>query len=113
MLFRSAPDVVMELPDAPAPLPRRYVGYDAVTAFQYKARHSFSQFAMHVDDVALVAPDVVVAQHRSEGVSAFDGRPYRNTYTTRFEFDADGRIVWWREHYDADAVRAAFFTPEC
>lgn len=104
--------VVMELPDAPPPLPRRYDGIGAVSAFQYKARGSFSAFAMHVDAVELVEPLVVVAHHRSEGVSSFDGRAYRNTYTTRFEFTPQGRIVGWREQYDADAVRAAFFAPD-
>ena len=112
IVVHLAPDVVMELPDAPPPLPSRYDGYDAVTAFQYKARHSFSAFSMQVDAIEVVEPGVVIAHHRSDGVSAFDGRPYRNTYTTRFEFDATGRITLWRERYDPDVVRRAFFAPE-
>jgi uncharacterized protein len=104
-----APDVVMELPYAPPPLPRRYDGLSAVLAFQRLAAGLFSSFAIEVERVHVVEnAQVVVAEFRSEGVVAESGRPYRNRYVTVFELDPSGRVRRWREFYDPAAVRAAF-----
>jgi ketosteroid isomerase-like protein len=104
-----APDIVMELPYAPPPLPRRYDGLSAVLGFQRSSAALFSRFATEVERVYVVenAP-VVVAEYRGEGVVAASGAAYRNRYVTVFELDPGGRIRRWREFYDPAAVQAAF-----
>jgi hypothetical protein len=105
-----APDVVMELPYAPPPLPRRYDGLSEVLGFQRATAPLFERFALEVEriHVAPGPPTVVIAEYRSDGVVAQSGRPYRNRYVTVFELDPSDRIRRWREFYDPAAVRAAF-----
>ena len=105
--FRA--DAVMELPFAPGRMPRRYDGKNAISEFQRMARDSFSQFSMVVDAIHETAdPNVLIAEHRSDAVVAVNGRPYQNRYVTVFEFDDDGKVVTWREYYDAGVVVRAF-----
>jgi ketosteroid isomerase-like protein len=104
-----ADDAVMELPFAPGRMPRAHEGKAAIAAFQQFAKDSFSEFSMSVDEVHETAdPHVVIAEHHSDAVVAENGRPYRNHYVTFFTFDDDGRIVRWREFYDAGVVVRAF-----
>jgi ketosteroid isomerase-like protein len=104
-----APDIVMELPYAPPPLPRRYDGLSAVLGFQRSSATLFSSFAIEVERVHVVEhAAVVVAEYQSAGVVAASGRPYRNHYITVFELDRSDRIRRWREFYDPAAVQAAF-----
>ena len=104
-----ADDSVMELPFAPGRMPKRYEGKDAILGFQLFARDSFSSFAMTIDAIHETGdPNVVIAEHRSDGIVAENGRPYRNRYVTVFTFDGDGLVVGWREYYDAGVVVKAF-----
>jgi len=104
-----ADDAVMELPFAPGRMEKRYTGKEAILGFQRFARDSFSKFAMTVDAIHETAdPHVVVAEHRSDGVVAANGRPYQNRYVTFFTFDEAGRVTNWREYYDAGVVVRAF-----
>jgi uncharacterized protein len=109
MARHLAPDVVMELPYAPAPLPRRYDGLSAVLGFQRATAGLFSKFAIEIERVHVVenAP-TVVAEYQSEGVVAASGRPYRNRYITVFELDPGDRVRRWREFYDPAVVQEAF-----
>jgi ketosteroid isomerase-like protein len=109
LITHFADDSVMELPFAPGKMPRRYEGKEAILEFQRFARDSFSTFSMIVDAIHETAdPDVVIAEFRSDAVVAANGRPYNNRYCTIFTFDADGRVVSWREYYDAGEVVRAF-----
>jgi uncharacterized protein len=104
-----APDIVMELPYAPPPMPRRYDGLSAVLGFQRATIGLFSSFAIEVDRVHVVeGGQVVVAEYRSDGVVSSSGRPYRNRYVTVFELDPGGRVRRWREFYDPAVVQTAF-----
>ena len=104
-----ADDAVMELPYAPGRMARSHVGKAAIGEFQRFARDSFSRFSMTVDAIHETAdPNVVVAEHRSDGVVAENGRPYRNHYVTFFTFDDAGLVTGWREFYDAGVVVRAF-----
>jgi len=104
-----APDVVMELPYAPPPLPRRYDGLSSVLGFQRATAGLFSSFSIEVERVHVVEnATVVVAEYRSDGVVAESGRPYRNRYITVFELDPGGRVRRWREFYDPAVVQTAF-----
>ena len=109
LIEHFADDAVMELPFAPGRMPRRYEGKEAILGFQRFARDSFSTFSMAVDAIHATAdPDVVIAEHRSDGVVATNGRTYQNRYCTIFTFDAAGQVVSWREYYDAGVVVRAF-----
>jgi ketosteroid isomerase-like protein len=109
LIARFADDAVMELPFAPGRMEKRYEGKDAILAFQLFARDSFSSFSMSIEAIHETAdPHVVIAEHRSDGVVAENGRPYRNHYVTVFTFDDDGLVVGWREFYDAGVVVQAF-----
>jgi ketosteroid isomerase-like protein len=104
-----AEDAVMELPFAPGRMPKRYEGKDAILGFQVFARDSYSSFSMTVDAIHETAdPNVVIAEHHSDGVVAANGRRYENRYCTIFAFDDAGRVVRWREYYDAGVVVRAF-----
>jgi ketosteroid isomerase-like protein len=102
-------DAVMELPFAPGKMARSYVGKAAIGDFQRFARDAFREFSMTVEAIHETAdPHVVIAEHRSDGVVAENGRRYCNHYVTFFTFDDDGRITKWREFYDAGVVVRAF-----
>jgi ketosteroid isomerase-like protein len=104
-----ADDAVMELPFAPGRMEKRHVGRDAILAFQVGARDSFSTFAMKLDAVHETNdPNVVIAEHHSDGVVAVTGRPYQNRYITVFTFDDRGLVTNWCEYYDASVVVRAF-----
>jgi ketosteroid isomerase-like protein len=104
-----APDIVMELPYAPPPFPRRHDGLSAVLAFQRAAASLFSSFRFEIDRVLPVdGGRSVVAEYRSDGVVAASGRAYRNHYLTVFDLDAGGRVRRWREFYDPFVVQGAF-----
>jgi len=102
-------DVVMELPFAPPPMRRRYEGKAAVVDFQRRAAATFASFTMTIDAVHATDGQVIVAEHSSVGTAATTGREYRNRYVTVFEIDDEGLVRLWREYYNPDAVRAAFF----
>jgi ketosteroid isomerase-like protein len=109
MARHLAPDIVMELPYAPPPLPRRYDGLSAVLGFQRSSAALFSSFAIEVDRVHVVeGGQVVVAEYRSDGVVAQSHLPYRNRYATVFELDPGARVRRWREFYDPAVVQTAF-----
>jgi ketosteroid isomerase-like protein len=109
LIAHFAEDAVMELPFAPGRMERRFEGRDAILAFQVMARDSFSSFAMTIDAIHVTDdPNVVIAEHRSDGVVAANGRPYRNTYVTIFTFDRGGLVTSWREYYDSGVVVRAF-----
>ena len=104
-----ADDSVMELPFAPGRMPKRYEGKDAILGFQVFARDSFSSFSMMVDAIHETAdPNVIIAEHHSDGSVAANGRRYENRYCTIFAFDDAGLVVSWREYYDAGVVVRAF-----
>lgn len=109
MARHFAPDIVMELPYAPSPLPKRYDGLSAVLGFQRASAARFSRFAIEVERIHVVeGGTVVVAEYRSDGIVAKKRRVYRNRYVTVFELDPSGRVRRWREFYDPAVVQQAF-----
>jgi len=109
LLDGLADTAILEMPFAPGGMTKTHVGKAAIRAFLLQTRTLFSTFTMSIDSVyATSDPDVVVAEHRSEGVLAANGRPYRNRYVTVYRFDGDGRVVNWREYFDAGVVVRAF-----
>jgi ketosteroid isomerase-like protein len=90
-------------------MPRAYEGIDAIRGFVTFVRDAFTSFSMVVDTVhETTDPSLVIVEHHSDGVVAENGRPYRNRYATFVRFDDGGRVVHWREYYDAGQVVRAF-----
>ncbi len=109
LLDEFADDVVMELPFAPGKMPKRYDGKAAAREFITSVRDAFSSFSMTVDAVHQTAdPNVVVVEHHADGFVAANGRPYDNRYVTFVTFNDAGKVVHWREYYDAGVVVRAF-----
>lgn len=109
LLDEFADDVVMELPFAPGKMPKRYDGKAAAREFITSVRDAFSSFSMTVDAVHQTAdPNVVVVEHHADGAVAANGRPYDNRYVTFVTFNDAGKVVHWREYYDAGVVVRAF-----
>lgn len=109
LLDEFADDVVMELPFAPGRMPKRYEGKAAAREFMTSVRDSFSSFSMTIDAVHETDdPNVVVVEHHADGVVAANGRTYDNRYVTFITFNDAGKVVRWREYYDAGVVVRAF-----
>ena len=109
LIEHFADDAVMELPFAPGQMPKEYRGKAASYEFQSSVRHAFRDFSMTLDTVhETMDPNVVIAEHHALGVVAANGRPYDNRYVTIFTFDDEGKIIRWREYYDAGVVVRAF-----
>ena len=109
LIEHFADDAVMELPFAPGRMPKRYDGKAAAHEFMTSVHDSFSTFAMTVDAVhETTDPHTVIVEHHADGVVAANGRPYDNRYVTFITFNDGGRVVNWREYYDAGVVVRAF-----
>lgn len=109
LLERLADAAMLELPFAPGGMPKTLTGKPAIRDFLLDTRTRFSAFSMSIDSIHETSDaQVVVAEHRSDGVVAANGRPYRNRYVTVYKFDSDGRVVTWREYFDSGVVVRAF-----
>ncbi|MDQ1521342.1 MAG: uncharacterized protein QOI55_2415 [Actinomycetota bacterium] len=109
LLACFADDAVMELPFAPGKMTRSYDGIDAIRGFITSVRDAFSPFSMILDAVHEMADTrLVVVEHHADAVVAENGRPYRNRYVTFVRFDDEGKVVHWREYYDAGEIVRAF-----
>jgi ketosteroid isomerase-like protein len=109
LLDRLADAAVLELPFAPGGMPRTVVGKAAIREFLLDTRTRFCAFSMSIDSVHETSdPNVVIAEHRSEGVVAANARTYRNRYVTVYRFDAAGCVMNWREYFDSGVVVRAF-----
>src|SRR5262249_1158094 len=100
---------VLELPFAPGRMQKTYEGRAAISDFLVATRAQFSAFSMTIDAVhPTVEPRIVIAEHHSDAVVGDNGRPYGNRYVTIFSFDAAGRVMNWREYFDAGVLVRAF-----
>jgi len=103
-----ADDGVQEMPFAPPGVPQRLSGRDELRTFWTSVFANMKRIAFRdVDVAALVGSRRSISQHQGE-VTLVDGRPYNNRYVCVFEFDVDGRLKLYREHFDPLVVVASF-----
>jgi ketosteroid isomerase-like protein len=101
-----APDGVLELPFAPAPLERRYVGRDAIRALlapRYEAMRAAGRGIPSYDKLIIHEtrdPQVIVAEFEAHTPSA-PGRALAFAQVFRV---ADGQIVLQRDYFDSYAM---------
>jgi ketosteroid isomerase-like protein len=96
-----APNVVMDLPFAPADIPRHLEGKPAVTAFFDAMPQMITPLHFHDYRIEVIAgePGSLIAHYTSDARILATGLPYRNTYISRFHVD-DGLITWFAEYFD-------------
>jgi ketosteroid isomerase-like protein len=100
-------DFVFELPYGPAFLPRRFDGLATWNEMQGAMFALFEQFTETLDTVYETRdPATVIAEYHSDAIVKGSGAAYRNEYIGVFRI-RDGRIVFWREYHNPEAVAKA------
>jgi ketosteroid isomerase-like protein len=95
-----ADDVVVRLPFAPDPVPKRTEGKEAVLALYGGFPSLVSPLGFHDLVVSPLAADgEFLAEYRSDCTMLSTGRPYRNGYVSTFTV-RDGRIAAFAEFFD-------------
>lgn len=104
-----AEDAVQEMPFAPDGFPRRIVGRDALIR-HYAELPRLTGRMEFLDRIArlLDGSNAVLMEYRGEIEIVPTGRRYDNVYAGLFEFDADGRIVLFREYFDPNLLSRAW-----
>jgi uncharacterized protein len=97
-------DVVVRLPFAPAPVPQRTEGRDAVLALYGGFPSLVSPLGFHDRTVLpvgqpLATPGEYVAEYRSDCTMLSTGQPYRNSYISLFTV-RDGQLAAIAEFFD-------------
>jgi uncharacterized protein len=95
-----AEDIVFRLPFAPAPVPRRTEGKDAVLEVYAGFPSLVSPLGFHDIRIDALAQDGgFLAEYRSDCTMLPTGAPYRNAYVGRFTV-RDGKIAEFAEFFD-------------
>lgn len=102
-----ADDLVFELPYGPSFLPERFDGFELWDQMQRTTFAMFESFVETLDTVyAVEGSDTLVCEYRSRAIVKATSKEYTNRYIGVFRF-RDGKIVFWREYHNPDAVAAA------
>ncbi|MBV8691890.1 MAG: nuclear transport factor 2 family protein [Actinobacteria bacterium] len=107
MIDLTHEDLVFELPYGgdlmPAPVNKQFFA-----AIQEPTFSQFSRFSIAPTEVhAMLDPDQLVVEYRSEGEVAATGKAYLNRYIGVFRFK-DGKVVEWKEFHNPEVVSEAF-----
>ncbi|TCK22423.1 nuclear transport factor 2 family protein [Pseudonocardia endophytica] len=95
-----ADDVVVRLPYAPDPVPKRTEGRENAVALYSGFPQLITPPGFHDEVIwALEEPGEFVAEYRSDCTMLSTGKPYRNDYIARFSV-RDGRLTQVAEWFD-------------
>lgn len=95
-----APDAVLEFPYAPAGVPARVTGRDALFAHM---SHFPETFDVEFGDLVFhetVDPSLVIAEFRSTGTARPTGKPYEQTCISVVRTDDDARITHYLDYWN-------------
>lgn len=98
MLF--APDAVLEFPFAPADVPRKVAGREALLAHM---RHFPEMFDVEFVDLVFhdtIDPSLVIAEFRSTGTARPTGKPYEQTCISVVRTDDDALIAHYLDYWN-------------
>ncbi len=98
MLF--APDAVLEFPFAPAGVPRKVAGREALLAHM---RHFPEMFDVEFVDLVFhdtVDPSLVIVEFRSTGTARPTGKPYEQTCISVVRTDDDALITHYLDYWN-------------
>lgn len=100
-------DLVFELPYGgdlmPAPVNKKFFAAIQEPTFSQFSRFKLEPTAFH----AMLDPDQLVAEYRSDAEVKATGKAYLNRYIGVFRFK-DGKVVAWREFHNPEIVSEAF-----
>ena len=104
-----AENAVQDMPFSPEGFPGRVEGKAALIE-HYSSLPDATGRMVFLDRDArpMLDPNVVLLEYRGEIEILPTGKDYDNTYAGLFEFDADGRIVLFREFFDPNVLSEAW-----
>lgn len=97
-LFAS--DAVLEFPFAPAGVPRKVAGREALITHM---RHFPEMFDVEFIDLVFhetIDPSLVIAEFRSTGTAVPTGKPYEQTCISVVRTDDDGHITHYLDYWN-------------
>lgn len=95
-----APDAVLEFPFAPAGVPRKVVGREALVAHM---RHFPEMFDVEFVDLVFhetIDPSLVIVEFRSTGTARLTGKPYEQTCISVVRTDDDALITHYLDYWN-------------
>lgn len=107
-----APDAVLEFPFAPAGVPRKVAGREALLAHM---RHFPETFDVEFVDLVFhetIDPSLVIAEFRSTGTAVPTGKPYEQTCISVVRTDDDGLITHYLDYWNPLVAIEALTPPD-
>ncbi|MFD4602391.1 nuclear transport factor 2 family protein [Streptomyces sp. NPDC058464] len=95
-----APDAVLEFPYAPAGVPQRVTGREALRAHMSNFPETFDVEFVDLVFHDTVDPSLVIAEFRSKGTALPTGKPYEQTCISVVRTDDDGRITHYLDYWN-------------
>ncbi|QSQ17914.1 nuclear transport factor 2 family protein [Myxococcus landrumensis] len=95
-----APDAVLEFPFAPAGVPARVTGRDALLAHMSNFPKTFDVQFVDLVFHDTVDPSLVIAEFRSMGTARTTGKPYEQKCISVVRTDADARITHYLDYWN-------------
>jgi ketosteroid isomerase-like protein len=95
-----APDGVLEFPYAPAGVPRRLEGRDALLAYMTHFPDTFDVRFVDLVFHETADPSTAVAEFRSTGRAVATGKPYEQTCISVVHTDDTGRITRYVDYWN-------------
>ncbi|MEV7679986.1 nuclear transport factor 2 family protein [Streptomyces sp. NPDC088341] len=95
-----APDAVLEFPFAPAGVPRRVTGRDALFAHMSNFPETFDVEFVDLVFHETVDPSLVIAEFRSTGTARPTGKPYEQTCVSVVRTDDDALITHYLDYWN-------------
>lgn len=101
---------VQEYPYLPTPeSPSRIEGPTPFLEFCSAGMTSFAPYAFRIDAIYLTNdPQLVIAEYSSHTHLLDTNAPYSNRYVGIFRFDADDKLILWREYLNPQIIADAF-----
>jgi ketosteroid isomerase-like protein len=107
-----APDAVLEFPFAPAGVPQRVTGRDALVAHMSGFPETFDVEFVDLVFHETVDPGLVIAEFRSKGTALTTGKPYEQTCISVVRTDDDARITHYLDYWNPLVAIEALTPPE-
>jgi ketosteroid isomerase-like protein len=107
-----APDAVLEFPFAPAGVPQRVTGRDALVAHMSGFPETFDVEFVDLVFHDTVDPGLVIAEFRSKGTALPTGKPYEQTCISVVRTDDDARITHYLDYWNPLVAIEALTPPE-
>jgi ketosteroid isomerase-like protein len=95
-----APDAVLEFPFAPAGVPRRVTGRDALFAHMSHFPETFDVEFVDLVFHKTVDPSLVIVEFRSTGTARPTGKPYEQTCISVVRTDDDALITHYLDYWN-------------